>query len=72
MPHTAKQAQAEPSGPRLYRPPAPDRNRGSWRINGFAASIFVWTQDEWDRLSDRPADAQYYSCGIWCALRLDD
>ena len=28
--------------------------------------------EEWGRLEHRPSDAQYYPCGVWCALRLDD
>lgn len=45
---------------------------GRWRINGFGATLLVWTQEQWDRLEVRPVDAQYISCGVWCALRMDD
>lgn len=43
-----------------------------WRINGYAATIFIWTREAWERLEHRPIDAQPYPCGVWCALRLDD
>jgi hypothetical protein len=60
-------------GPRvhIYRPDADDRNSALWRINGFPARVVVWTAEEWERLDERPADAQYLPCGVWCALRLD-
>lgn len=44
---------------------------GYWRINGYPARIIVWTAEEWARLEEPPQDAQYYPCGVWCALRLD-
>ena len=56
--------------PTLYRPSDEVRNSALWRINGYAATIIVWTAEEWDRLAERPTDAQYYPCGVWCALRL--
>lgn len=43
----------------------------SWRINGFPAKIVVWTHEEWIALENHPNDAQFYPCGVWCALRLD-
>lgn len=46
-------------------------NEATWRINGYSAKIVVWTQDEWDRMAIHPADAQFYPCGIWCALRIE-
>lgn len=55
----------------LYLPPDAFENVAHWRINGYRASIQVWTTEEWERLAHRPADAQYYPCGIWCALRID-
>ena len=58
------------SRPGLYRPSDAHRNIAQWHINGYPAAIFIWTQEEWDRLADRPDDAQYYPCGVWCALRL--
>jgi hypothetical protein len=58
--------------PQLYNPPFPEQNVARWRINGYAASIVIWTRDEWERLPERPTDAQYYPCGVWCALRMDD
>lgn len=63
-------SQCKPSRPSLYKPLDPNRNIAQWRINGYPAAIFIWTQEEWDRLAVRPDDAQYYPCGVWCALRL--
>ncbi len=54
-----------------YPHPKSARNASYWRINGFPATILVWTQDEWERMEVRPSDAQYHPCGIWCALRVD-
>jgi hypothetical protein len=55
----------------LYIPPASEVNVAHWKINGYRASIIVWTAEEWANLPDRPTDAQFYPCGIWCALRVD-
>jgi hypothetical protein len=55
----------------LYAPPTSETNTARWRINGYPARIVIWTAEEWEKLSERPADAQYYSCGVWCALRVD-
>ncbi len=43
-----------------------------WRINGFPATITVWTSAAWKHLTERPPDAQYLPCGLWCTLRMDD
>jgi hypothetical protein len=56
---------------RLYEAPLSQANTARWRINGHGATVIVWTADEWARLAERPADAQYIPCGIWCALRVD-
>ncbi|HWE38489.1 MAG TPA: hypothetical protein VG406_18100 [Isosphaeraceae bacterium] len=58
--------------PSLFRPPLEEQYEAHWRINGYRATIVVWTSEQWERLAERPADAQYYPCGIWCALRMDD
>jgi hypothetical protein len=42
-----------------------------WRINGYPASLLIWSLEEWERLPERPADAQLHPMGVWCALRLD-
>ena len=42
-----------------------------WLINGFPATILVWTAEEWARLTDQPHDAQPVANGTWCALRID-
>ncbi len=55
----------------LYNPPPHEAHVARWRINGFPASILIWTVEEWNNLVDRPADAQFYPCGVWCALRVD-
>jgi hypothetical protein len=54
----------------LFRPPGSESSLARWRINGHLAVIVVWTDEEWSRLPERPDDAQYYPCGVWCALRL--
>ena len=54
----------------LFRPDG-DANVSRWRINGYPARIIIWTAEEFESLIDRPADALYYPCGIWCALRVD-
>ena len=56
----------------VYQPPQAELQRARWRINGFLASIIVWTADEWSRLEHRPNDAQYLPCGVWCALRIEE
>lgn len=58
--------------PTLYCPPEEGEHRATWRINGFRASILIWTTEEWRQLAVRPTDAQYYPCGVWCALRLEE
>lgn len=55
----------------LYLPPPPDAGVAYWRINGHRAVVLVWTDEEFERLAERPKDAQYYPCGVWCALRLE-
>jgi hypothetical protein len=55
----------------LFQPPIPETNTAQWRINGYRATIIIWTSEEWERLKDRPPDAQYYPCGVWCALRME-
>ena len=54
-----------------HRPPATERNLAHWRINGYPATIFIWTAAEWADLDEQPTDAQYYPCGVWVALRID-
>jgi hypothetical protein len=55
----------------LYRPDPAEANVSRWRINGHAARIVIWTTEEFERLVERPTDACYYPCGVWCALRVD-
>jgi hypothetical protein len=66
---------ATPPGPSArvspFRPVDHERNIAHWRINGYPATILIWTASEWEVLAERPPDAQYYPCGIWCALRMD-
>ena len=56
---------------RLHLPTEEVANSARWFINGFPATILVWTADEWARLRERPLDAQQVSNGSWCALRID-
>lgn len=59
------------SGPRLYvEEDAPSR-AAFWRINGYRASLYIWTSAEWEAMSERPGDAQYHPSGMWCALRVE-
>jgi hypothetical protein len=56
---------------RLWREPGPDSSAVFWRINGYRATLLVWTQDEWASMDARPLDAQYHPSGVWCALRME-
>jgi hypothetical protein len=56
---------------RLYVENGPESQAAFWRINGYRAKLVIWTADEWERLKDRPADAQYHPKGVWCSLRVD-
>jgi len=53
------------------RPAKRPRAAAGWRINGYAARLVIWSQEEWDKLEVRPMDAQYHPHGVWCALRLE-
>jgi hypothetical protein len=55
----------------LYDPPAAESHVARWRINGHHAVIVIWTAEEWEKLSVQPNDAQFYPCGVWCALRVE-
>lgn len=55
----------------LYNPPSPDAYVGRWKINGYRATIIIWTVEEWDQLPVRPNDAQFFPCGVWCSLRME-
>jgi hypothetical protein len=60
-----------PPALRIWREPASESPAVVWRINGYRASLLVWTPDEWARMDARPADAQYHPSGVWCALRME-
>ena len=47
------------------------RQASGWKINGYAARLVIWSQEEWEKLEVRPMDAQYHPYGVWCALRLE-
>jgi len=55
----------------VYQPCTSEANVARWRVNGYRATICIWTAEEWEKMTDRPTDAQYYPCGIWCALRFE-
>lgn len=59
------------SGVRLHLPGSEIATTARWLINGFPATIVIWTEEEWSRLTERPQDAQHYRNGIWCALRIE-
>ena len=61
----------ERSNLRLHAPAEDLVNSARWFINGFPATILVWTADEWSKLAHRPLDAQQVPNGTWCALRID-
>ncbi len=56
---------------RLYVETAPDSQVAWWRINGYRAKLLIWTADEWEKLKERPSDAQYHPKGVWCSLRVE-
>jgi len=56
---------------RLFKPTVSEACTARWRVNGHGATIIIWTTDQWNQLEEQPTDAQYYSCGVWCALRFD-
>jgi hypothetical protein len=56
---------------KIHRPATDQPSSASWLINGFPATILVWTAEEWASLTERPVDAQPLPNGIWCALRID-
>jgi hypothetical protein len=71
MNQLAQAHQAKSLWPILHKPPELSDNAVRWRINGFPATIIIWKADEWEHLSEHPADAQHFPCGIWCALRME-
>jgi len=56
---------------RVYEEPEPAARGVFWRINGYRATLLIWTMDEWDKMDSPPPDAQYHPSGVWCALRMD-
>lgn len=56
---------------RVYDPTMLTEQTPRWCINGFPARLVVWTLEEWEKLEQQPADAQFVACGLWCALRMD-
>jgi len=58
-------------GLRLYKGDSPSCRPIRWRINGYPATLWIWSADEWEHLQNRPSDAQFHPLGVWCALRLD-
>ena len=52
-------------------PPSALAARTHWKINGFPASVLVWTAEQWSLLATRPDDAQRSPDGSWCVLRMD-
>ena len=70
IPRTPKFAMSR-TGLNLFEPSHEGGNSTRWRINGHRATVHVWTREEWERLTDRPADAQHTPSGVWCALRID-
>lgn len=71
VPSCARSFTAPRATLRLYAPTAPDSQAARWRINGYRAKLLIWTADEWEKLKDRPSDAQYHPKGVWCSLRVE-
>ncbi len=55
----------------LFLPQGDERNTSFWKINGYPARVIVWSVEEWERLPERPPDAQFIPCGVWCVLKID-
>lgn len=68
---TKTKAFAQRSTLKLHLPTEAIANSARWLINGFPATILVWTAEEWAALTVRPQDAQQVPNGTWCALRID-
>ncbi len=60
-----------PSRLKLHVPAKTLGTSASWLISGYPAKIWIWTAEEWARLTDRPSDARQCPNGIWCALRME-
>jgi hypothetical protein len=56
---------------RLFEPLSQVVSSDRWRINGHPARLFIWSMEEWERLENHPADAQFHPFGVWCALRIE-
>ncbi len=62
---------ARPTLLRLFKPQSQRPGSARWRINGHPVRLLIWSSDEWERLEERPADAQLHPHGVWCALRVE-
>jgi hypothetical protein len=62
---------SQPSVIRFKSPNFAASRSACWRINGHPARLLIWSVEEWERLPERPPDAQYHPYGFWCALRLE-
>ena len=60
-----------PSVIRFQSPQYAASRSACWRINGHPTRLLIWSVEEWERLPERPTDAQYHPYGFWCALRLE-
>jgi hypothetical protein len=71
IPSRSRALSSPGSSLRLYVETGPDSQVAFWRINGYRAKLLIWTADEWEKLQQRPSDAQYHPKGVWCSLRVD-
>jgi hypothetical protein len=71
VPSRARSLRGPRASLRLYVEAEPESRAAWWRINGYRAKLLVWTADEWAKLKERPADAQYHPKGVWCSLRIE-
>ncbi len=56
---------------RLHRPAGEIPASARWLINGYPATVLIWTAEEWSRLPEPPAGAQLCSNGVRCLLRIE-
>ena len=67
----ARRSHAPRSRLKLHMPAENVADSTRWMINGFPATVVLWSADEWSRLVDRPSQAQQSPSGTWCLLRID-
>lgn len=41
-----------------------------FHVNGWPATLEIWTAEQWGRLEERPAEALEFDGGQWAAFRM--